>query len=906
MLITKLVLDDFKSYQHVALTFEPGTNAILGQNGAGKSSILEAIGFALFDYRPSGVKVAGLVREGAKAGRVVVTLVSSYDERTYEVEKTLQLLGGSRYRVHDPEIGGVIAEGTSEVRAWLRTHLGLDASTSPKELFEGTIGVPQGTFTAPFLQARTARKANFDPLLQVDEYRQASQALAPTARELRERVAETTNEIAFMKGQLEPLDRYREEVQGLCAGLSTLDDRRQSLADALANARDSLRVWDQAREQVVGANAAVERARLLLQGVEERLVAAQESLAEAEAAAERRAATLGAHEAYEAAIERLRMLDAQRAERDALRQQQASLNAKREAAMGEWRRLTSRLKEIKDSEARLAELAPQVAAQEEAERALEAANQNAVALRMAQRQRRAAATERERAVDRVEACRAAQVRAAQLEVEATAAQEAADRWAVRERDLSAQRAACGSRLADAREQSARLSETTAAKCPVCEAPLTPEHRAELLARNERTIADLEQEIATLKASIAECQRGAKAERARLARSRAGLRHLSSADDLRQAEEALVRASHAVVTLDREITGYGDMEAVVRACQEALARLSNPRAESQQHQGRVSSKARVTQERDAITTRGCGYKSKLESLESELARYAALDHHIAEASATRDANRADHEAHIAALERAAQREALATRVTKQTAALASERESLEQAEASAAHAKAAYDEERHHQARQAVDDLVMRHEQAITQLDADTHKLTALKADIERLEGVAARLAKTEAKQAELASVESLAKTVRQLLSDAGPHVTRQLVHQISRDASMFYADLMDDATSRLNWSEDYELTLDIKGRTRSFQQFSGGEQMCAALALRLALLTQVSAVDIAFFDEPTAHLDPDRREGLADRIMQVKGFAQMFVISHDDTFERAAQSYVRIAKGDNGSYCEGD
>lgn len=45
-------------------------------------------------------------------------------------------------------------------------------------------------------------------------------------------------------------------------------------------------------------------------------------------------------------------------------------------------------------------------------------------------------------------------------------------------------------------------------------------------------------------------------------------------------------------------------------------------------------------------------------------------------------------------------------------------------------------------------------------------------------------------------------------------------------------------------------------------------------------------VDIAFFDEPTADLDDHRRDNLAEQILNVKGFSQLFVISHDDSFEQ--------------------
>jgi exonuclease SbcC len=44
-------------------------------------------------------------------------------------------------------------------------------------------------------------------------------------------------------------------------------------------------------------------------------------------------------------------------------------------------------------------------------------------------------------------------------------------------------------------------------------------------------------------------------------------------------------------------------------------------------------------------------------------------------------------------------------------------------------------------------------------------------------------------------------------------------------------------------------------------------------------------LDIAFFDEPTTNMDRPRRQQLAEAIGNLKSFRQLFVISHDDTFE---------------------
>jgi exonuclease SbcC len=127
---------------------------------------------------------------------------------------------------------------------------------------------------------------------------------------------------------------------------------------------------------------------------------------------------------------------------------------------------------------------------------------------------------------------------------------------------------------------------------------------------------------------------------------------------------------------------------------------------------------------------------------------------------------------------------------------------------------------------------------------------------------------------------------------------------VSLEAARLFAEVMSDYTGRLSWSEEYEITLEKDGRQRGFQQLSGGEQMAAALAVRLALLRELSSIDVAFFDEPTSNLDGTRRESLADQILAVKGFSQLFVISHDDTFERVTNNVVRVVKENGASRIE--
>jgi exonuclease SbcC len=136
--------------------------------------------------------------------------------------------------------------------------------------------------------------------------------------------------------------------------------------------------------------------------------------------------------------------------------------------------------------------------------------------------------------------------------------------------------------------------------------------------------------------------------------------------------------------------------------------------------------------------------------------------------------------------------------------------------------------------------------------------------------------------------------IRDTLKEAAPHIARNYVFRISAEANLMFREITGSAERSLRWSEDYGIMLEEGGYERSFASLSGGEQMAAALSVRLALLKQLSDIRIAFFDEPTANMDAERRENLAMQIAEIKDFDQLFVISHDDTFEGHMDHEIRL------------
>jgi exonuclease SbcC len=145
-------------------------------------------------------------------------------------------------------------------------------------------------------------------------------------------------------------------------------------------------------------------------------------------------------------------------------------------------------------------------------------------------------------------------------------------------------------------------------------------------------------------------------------------------------------------------------------------------------------------------------------------------------------------------------------------------------------------------------------------------------------------------------VEKFVKFARKAYKDAGPRITERYVHNISWEADRLFRELLNRSNVSLEWTRDYEIVVQEGAHSRRFVNLSGGEQMCAALAVRLALLKVLADIDVAFFDEPTTNMDRPRRESLAEAIANIKTFRQLFVISHDDTFEKVTENIILIER----------
>ena len=135
MLLRRLWLEDFRSYDKLEVDLGDGLTAIIGPNGSGKTNVLEAVGLLATLKSFRGVTADRLIRrgqpaaivraEGIRDGRDVLIELEVRGSRVraqvnrQKLQRTRDLLGALRITVFAPDDLALIKEGPSIRRDYL-------------------------------------------------------------------------------------------------------------------------------------------------------------------------------------------------------------------------------------------------------------------------------------------------------------------------------------------------------------------------------------------------------------------------------------------------------------------------------------------------------------------------------------------------------------------------------------------------------------------------------------------------------------------------------------------------------------------------------------------------------------------------------------------------------------------
>jgi exonuclease SbcC len=1017
MLITRVELENIKSYRHATIELHRGTTAIRGQNGAGKTTLLEAIGFALFDYLP--YNQAQFVREGERSGQVTVSFISGKDQCQYQVVRRCGT--PSAWYIYDPQIDKRLVEQKTDVVDWLREHLPLQGDIELSAFFSDALGVQQGTFTSDFLAAPAIRKRKFDALLQIEDYRKAFDKLLETRNHLQRAVDAADLRVKALEHETAHVATLRDELATQRAEHDAGTARLVAIGEEHAQAQrqyDALmRLGEEVTRLAAERGLAEGEWRLKQQALDQ----ARRDLEEALAAQRTLEACAQDHSLYLQAEEALRVARAQQQERQRLLDQEVSHRQQRAEALVRAQHAEEQFKSAQAARAEMERLAPQVAEQARLEERVSTAQQHIKRLRAVEQEiarleaecarlREELAGQAKRIAD-IEAQRAEAALLTERRAEVERLRLDVQRRGDWERELPQVRAALqelalrreknAARVAKETENVAKLHaarplvetlpaleaewsrlgqqvmllqgnikrhnesklQSAGGHCPFLREPcLNIQQKGlasletyfdELIVRDQKALGPLERKQAELDWQVQDVRlkksyvdrldefeqrlREAQEEQERLcqeterlsARERELVALIGAASKseqrltemqalLKQSDEAdrQVRALDGLLSqqenLQRQLDGQMQKLDALRAEQAALAdapareaeaslalsKLGDPRRDYARQEAMAAQEQPARNLLDEARQAVARADEALAALEAQLAPYAGLDARIARLSQQADQSRAGYQTYLAHEQMAGKAPA---RQRACDAAQEAERRAYERyAEVERRHAEkaAGFDPQALAEARQRVDSLAVAQAALGEKLRSLLEEIRKKEQQIAAMQEKLAELDAAKAEYAELGETREMLQQFRETIRDAAPHVMKELLRQISKSANRIFGDILGDRSVELSWEDEYEIVLRTRGQERSFAQLSGGEQMSAALAVRLALLKTLAKLDVAFFDEPTQNMDELRRGNLAEQIRRVRGFNQLIVISHDDTFEQGLDSVIYLQKRD--------
>ena len=261
MILKSVALSNFVSHEESNIDFATGVNMIVGQNGAGKSSIVDAIKFALFNERRSG-SVQDMIKVGKTEASV--TLNFNMGGVNYELFRSIAIKRGAKEAWLKAD-GSMMAETSDGVSSQVSRILGM-----PKEVFLNSVFVKQGEIDSLISDEPRKRKDFLAKVINIErlakhatrigEYIRRMEMELSSLKYSEERYSEIMTTISQVHADLEELSGRSRSINGEIASVTVkLQDKTRERDDFYRSYQDYLSKMSQMKTMRSDINGAIER-----------------------------------------------------------------------------------------------------------------------------------------------------------------------------------------------------------------------------------------------------------------------------------------------------------------------------------------------------------------------------------------------------------------------------------------------------------------------------------------------------------------------------------------------------------------------------------------------------------------------------------------------------------------------
>jgi exonuclease SbcC len=888
------------------ILFGDGTISIYGENGAGKSTIVDCIGRAIFGFDPQGIKsavidhrgtkykqgvVEYLLRKGATDG--VIEVKFSSNGKAFRVVNRLSRAAPQTWELYIDERNAKLF-GKEEIHQRIIDELGISSvyNDSASSLFANVICVQQGKIIDEFEYSAQARKDHFDRVLGLYRYRQAYEDSKHVKNNFKEKATKQDGDVRVLRSSVEHLEKQIESLKEHEDESIILENALKDIEKEITSIGARKEVLDELSETIRNLESELRDAANQIDALKSNQSNIERELAESRRAKEIVEANYPSFQQHDKISSELQTV------REYLRQI-AKLQEDRSLKQRECDRLgnekqnkIANLDNFRNSKRKAEELKKHADDYHTLQAELEALKSN---------QLRYDAflgklDELQEALNEYDS----QIKAVELQLQSyDALKKEADLLEGLNRDYNDMIALLGERNGQKLQLEKELADLLKGICPYTHE--TCESILELGQKQQQKVEQIQQELAKLE-SQKEKKSGAIKQAAESEKKLRMLEKKKHELDLLKNQVDKVKAD--IKRLVAEIDRLGDSSEAIKNTEAQIEELK-PLADEfnslwygvqrfdedatlkeivnvEEMQSRLVQALKTIDEETAKLSEAGGNEENETRLAQELQEVKPA-----------------YDLYLASLSSAEKLEKIETSYDQLRSRLQDLEGQRAELDRRALETKGTYDKQEHQRIIEELDEKqrVFNEKKGIlTQLLKQIDQEKSIESDVKEKKE---ELMTAEVEHKEIESDAAFFDGIRasfKKLSSLRPVYTRE----ISKHAERYWSSLVGGG-SQLFWQEDYLIFKTINDNVISLYEMSGGEKISACLSVRLALQEVIGGLGLFILDEPTVHLDEERRNNLASQIGAIKGLSQVIVISHDDAFHSHTRQQITIQRGSNGS-----
>ncbi len=817
MIIKSVKLKNIRSYRSEEIEIPAGTVLLAGDIGSGKTTILLAIEFALFGI---STELSGEALLNHAASEGFVELCFELGGKDYTIRRSLKRKAD---RVRQ-EAGYVIADGerteltATELKAFVLKLIGYpDEMVSNRKsiIFRYTVYTPQEEMRKIIGEGAETRLVTLRKIFNIDKYKLARENASIVARSLRQEAKEIEAGIVDLPKVEEEIGQYKEQLEfkrgKLHSFSKSIEQSQKGIVELKAciekieakrKEETELRKREQALlERLESDKAMIEKERQVLLKNKERA-----------AEIERRFKALGEIKEVESIEAFEKTLAEKEAELQRLRREEAEHSVRFESVS----------KEVTQIEAELGRLSPRLDG-------LKRLAEKALGLKTCREQHLLL----------------------QKVIEET-------RGVIEKAKLEQQQL-----ITKAGEHEIVLENLEAAKtCPVCRAPLTPQHRLEISNERAGQLKLLEGQQQNIKMRILQLAEKLQIEE-------------KEQDLLREKVEQLGRMEGELSGLENIRQDFEKKQMHLDDCRVQLSKLAKMKLDA----NRI-----INVEQEFSTLRE--HHSQLKTMELRQQQRGELSE--------------EHEA-----------------LKKENQQLKGE---LEKLLAQKSRNEWELDELRTQlSAAPNIEEEYSSKKKELDTAQAEERRLSLLKAALEAEMGqlneyltkLKTRAAEMKNRRLKLDESAGLARWLDEffapLTESIERHVMLNIYHEFNELFVKWFTLLIDDPDLTVRLDEEFSPIVVQNGFETTPELLSGGERTSLALAYRLALnrvindiAATINTKDLIILDEPTEGFSSEQLDNVR-KVLEELNTRQVIIVSHESKIESFVENVIYIGKHENGS-----